>query len=148
MGKDVHFDLEDSDDVKLPSHHIECSHMLIFNQCEGSNELIRTFLCKKADENGNLIMLDDLYFSTLVTDNLNSQQRYSNSLLHTAVCVMCDCICSTLFPYNFVCWLATKIAYLECLSLSKLNDNATWLLDVTNGHWSTQYIYEQVELGQ
>ena len=150
LGKKVRFNLEDSssDDVKLPSHHINCSHMLIFNQHEGSNELIRTFLCKKADENGNLIVLDDLYFLTLVTDNLSSQQRYSNSLLHTAVCVMCDCTCGTLFPYDFVNWLATNIAYLECLSLSKVNNNSTWLSDVTSGHWSTQYIYELAELDQ
>ena len=95
----------------------DCSHMLIFDQKESGelDELIRSFLCKRIDDNGNLKELNDLYFSIL-DENLSSQQRYINSLLHTSTCVLHDCIRGTLFPYELVHWLPTKIAYLECLT--------------------------------
>ena len=94
----------------------DCFHVLIFNQKESGeldDELSRSFLCKRIDDDGNLKVLNDMYFSIL-EENLSNQQRYINSLLHTSVCVLSDCICGTLFPYELVCWLATKIAYLKC----------------------------------
>ena len=123
----------------------DCSHMLIFDQKESGqlDELIRSFLCKRIDDYGNLKVLNDLYFS-VIDKNLSSQQRYINSLLHMSVCILCDCICETLFPYKLVHWLATKIAYLECLTISRVDTSSMWLSDMTEDHWSTQYIYDRL----
>ena len=45
----------------------DCSHVLIFDQKESGelNELIRSFLCKRINDNGNLKVLNDLFFSIL-----------------------------------------------------------------------------------
>ena len=49
-----------------------CSNVLIFDQKESDNEMIiRSFLCKRIDDNGNLKVLNDLYFS-VIDKNLSS----------------------------------------------------------------------------
>ena len=109
--------------------------------------LIRSFLWKRINDNRNLKVLNDLYFS-VIDENLSSRQRYINSLLHTSVCVLHDCIHGTLFPYELVHWLATKIAYLECLTISRVDTSPTWLLAMTEDHWFTQYIYDKLSQQQ
>ena len=51
----------------------DCSYMLIFDQKESGqlDEMIRSFLCKRIDDNGNLKVLNDLY-SSVINENLSS----------------------------------------------------------------------------
>ena len=149
---DINFELDNDDSSSIIVDDDNCSHVLTFDQKESGSHgqldngmIIRSFLHKRINDNGNLKVLNDLYFS-VVDENLSSRQRYINSLLHTSVCILHDCIHGTLFPYELVHWPASKIAYLECLTISRVDTSSTWLWATTEDHWSTQYIYDK--LGQ
>ena len=68
------------------------THVMVFDQLHGDSGGCRmhTLLCKKLDDDGNLNVLFDLYYSIFNTE-FSLQSRYDFSLLHTSSCILIGC---------------------------------------------------------
>ena len=113
---------------------------MVFDQQNFSNDRrTRLLLCKRLD-NGNLIVLLDLYYVTFDV-NLKLKDRYDFSLLHASSCILRDCFMGTTFPFELTKWLVGKLSELECVMHAVLsNDGDSWVVgDQTTSMCDTSY---------
>ena len=82
---------------------IECTHILVFNQeDETNNRLVtRVFSCKREINNGNLQVLNCLDSLSFHPSSLD-KSRYIYRNIYQSSKLLRDCIGGSLFPYKLV----------------------------------------------